>query len=509
MTTAQGPLVLAILDGWGIAPPTPGNAITAAKTPNWQRILAAGQTTELAASGEAVGLPKGVMGNSEVGHINIGSGRVVPQGVVVINSTIADGSLAQNPTLTATFDHLRHTGGRLHFFGLLSDGSVHSSIAHLEALIAATVAQRIPFVVDVIADGRDVPPQSLPQYLHRLEATCAALGQHDVIASLAGRFYAMDRDQRWERTQAAYDALVGRSELQVATLSAALSAAASRGETDEFMTPTQIGQARSVTDGDAIIFFNFRPDRARQITLAFTRADFAHFPVISFTNLPFVSMTRYDEDFTNPILFGPRPQHDTFGECVSHAGLTQLRLAETEKYAHVTYFFNGGREEIFHGEDRALLPSDRSVATYDQAPDMQARAITDYAIADLNAKKHHVIIMNYANADMVGHTGKLSATIRSIETLDHELGRLFDTVQALDGTLVITADHGNAEEKLDAQGQPLTAHTTNPVPLVIVSAKQVPPLQSGGCLGDIAPTLLPLLGIPTPAAMTGRDLSSR
>ena len=505
--TNRGPLVLAILDGWGIAPASRGNAITSAKTPHWERILAASTNTELEASGEAVGLPKGVMGNSEVGHINIGSGRVVPQGVVVINDSIKDRSFGQNTALQATFEHVRRTGGRIHFMGLLSDGSVHSSIAHLEALIAAAIAADVPFVIDVFGDGRDVPPSSIMIYLDRIESYCAKLGRKDVIASVIGRFYAMDRDQRWERTEAAYNVLLGsKVPLTAATAKEAVEAAAARGETDEFIQATQIGKARPVVNGDAVIFYNFRPDRARQMTLAFTRAGFASFPVEPLEKFMFVSMTRYDEDFTNPILFGPRPQHETFGECIARAGMTQLRLAETEKYAHVTYFFNGGREEIFAGEDRELIPSDRSVATYDLAPDMQAKPITDYVISDIAAKKHAVIILNYANADMVGHTGKLQATIHSVETLDAELGRLYDAVMAADGILAITADHGNAEEKLDKDGNPLTQHTTNPVPFVIAAPERLPQLRVGGKLGDIAPTLLPMLGISVPEVMTGNNL---
>jgi len=503
----RGPLVLAILDGWGIAAPSRGNAIASAQTPQWDRINAAASTTILEASGEAVGLPKGVMGNSEVGHINIGSGRVVPQGVVVINDSIQDGSFGQNATLHAAFDHVHKTGGRIHFMGLLSDGSVHSSIVHLEALIAATVAENVPFVIDVFGDGRDVPPTSLPIYIDRIESYCATFGKRDVIASVTGRFYAMDRDQRWERTQAAYDMLVGTNVAHTAeTATQAVEQASARGETDEFVLATQVGKARPISEGDAVIFFNFRPDRARQMTLAFTRAGFTSFPVKTFENLMFVSMTRYDEDFSNPILFGPRPQHDTFGECLARAGMTQLRLAETEKYAHVTYFFNGGREDVFAGEDRELLPSDRSVATYDLAPDMQAKPITDYVLADIAAKKHDVIIMNYANADMVGHTGKLDATIHSVETLDRELGRLYDAVIAAHGILAITADHGNADEKLDSKCNPLTSHTTNPVPFVIAAETRLPGMRDGGKLGDIAPTLLPLLGLPTPETMTGKSL---
>jgi 2,3-bisphosphoglycerate-independent phosphoglycerate mutase len=516
MSSAQRPLVLAILDGWGIAAPGPGNAITNAQTPHWNRITDAASITELAASGEPVGLPKGVMGNSEVGHINIGSGRCVPQGVVVINESIADGTFATNDSLAKAVAHVKSSGGRIHLLGLLSDGSVHSSIVHLEALVEALNETATPFVIHAIGDGRDVPPSSMQQYLTRIEGFCSALGHDDAIASICGRFYAMDRDSRWERTQAAYNMLAGVTTSfdgvvptqTSANATEALKAAYGRGETDEFVPPTLIGQARTVANGDVVIFFNFRPDRARQMTMAFTDAKFAHFTVQHFENFQFVTMTRYDEQLKNPILFGPRPQADTFGEIIAQAGLSQLRLAETEKYAHVTYFFNGGREDVFPGEDRELIPSDRSVSTYDLAPAMQAEKITDVVVADLAAHKHDVIVLNYANADMVGHTGKMAATVSSIQTLDGQLGRLYDAVMSANGILAITADHGNAEEKLDAKGNPLTAHTTNPVPFLLLARESLGKLESGGALGDIAPTLLPLLGLAVPQAMTGRPLLS-
>ncbi len=501
-----GPLVLAILDGFGLRDDPRGNAIAAAAMPNWQRMLATSPHCALEASGEDVGLPKGVMGNSEVGHLNLGGGRVVPQGVVVINESLADGSFAKNPVLHAVFDHVRKSGGRLHLMGLLSDGRVHSSIEHLFALVDAAVAANVPIAIHVFGDGRDVPPSSLPVYLDALEAKLAAVGRAGSIATLGGRFYAMDRDKRWERVAQAYRALaLGESTFHAATATEAVSAAYARGETDEFVQPTIVGDARPVRDGDAAIFFNFRPDRARELTLAFSRPGFAEFPVHAFANFAFATMTKYEEDFANPVLFGPRPQSETFGEALSEAGLTQLRLAETEKYAHVTYFFNGGREDVFAGEDRVLVPSDRSVATYDLAPAMRAEAITDAAVADVERRAHDAIVMNYANADMVGHTGVMQATIASLEILDRELGRLEAAVLAADGILAITADHGNAEEKLDAAGNPLTAHTTNPVPFVLVARGALGQL-SDGRLADVAPTLLPLLGVAVPGAMTGRDL---
>jgi 2,3-bisphosphoglycerate-independent phosphoglycerate mutase len=503
----RGPLVLAILDGWGHRDDAYGNAIAAADLPNWRRILATYPHALLEASGEEVGLPAGVMGNSEVGHINIGSGRVVPQGVVVINDSLADGSFAANETLRLCIAHVARTGGRLHFMGLLSDGSVHSSIAHLFALIDAAAAAGVPIAVHPFGDGRDVPPSSMQTYIDALETHLAGAGAPGAIATLMGRFYAMDRDKRWERTEKAYRALAdATAPYKAATAGEALAAAYARGETDEFVLPTLVGEPRPIRSGDAVVFFNFRPDRARALTLAFSSGRFREFPVRAYDDFVFATMTKYEEDMTNPVLFGPRPQNDTFGEIAAEAGFTQLRLAETEKYAHVTYFFNGGRETVFEGEDRVLISSNRSVATYDLAPEMRASEITSAATEDIGDRLHDVIVMNYANADMVGHTGVMAATISSVETLDVALGRLEKAVLDADGILAITADHGNAEEKLDPAGNALTAHTTNPVPFVVVSREPYLGPLADGKLGDVAPTLLPLLGIAAPAAMTGRDL---
>ena len=500
------PLVLCILDGWGTRAETHGNAIAAADLPNWRRILASATLTDIDASGEAVGLPTGVMGNSEVGHINIGSGRVVPQGLVVINESVRDGSFAKNPVIAQAIAHARESGGTVRFIGLVSDGNVHSAQTHLEALIAA-VPSDVPLLVDAFLDGRDVAPRSAEIYLTTLDAYLVAHGRPGAIATIGGRYYAMDRDKRWERTQKAYDALAsGKAEQHAATALDGLRAAYARGENDEFVVPTMIGDARPIQDGDAVIYFNFRPDRARQLTMAFSGVAFHEFPVRNFSTLLFATMTRYEEHFTNPILFGPRPQAETFGEVIARAGLKQLRLAETEKYAHVTYFFNGGREDVFAGEDRVLIPSNRSVATYDLAPEMSAHDITSAAIEDLQHHHHDVIVMNYANADMVGHTGVWNATISALETLDVAIGRLAHAVKAAGGILAITADHGNAEEKIDADGNPLTAHTANLVPFVLISDQPLGKLAAGGKLGDIAPTLLPLLGLETPREMTGTNL---
>ena len=501
------PIVLCVLDGWGCRDATHGNAIKAATTPHWNAFFDRYPWTMLEASGEAVGLPKGIMGNSEVGHMNLGSGRVVPQGVVVIDADIVSGDFMANATLQTCISHVKQSGGMLHFMGLLSDGQVHSSLTHLFALIDAAVKGDAPFAVHAFLDGRDTPPRSAKTYVQQLEEKLAAVGRPGSIASVCGRFYAMDRDKRWERTHAAYDMLAnGTAEFHEPDSMSAIQAGYAREENDEFIKPTIVGKTRPVNDGDAAIFFNFRPDRARQLTLSFNHDPSVPFATKAYGNLIFATMTKYDETYPNPVLFGPRPQYDTFGEIISRDGMTQLRLAETEKYAHVTYFFNGGREDVFAGEDRKLIASDRSVATYDLAPAMRAREITDVAVDDIHAGTHDVIIMNYANADMVGHTGMWQPTIDSVEILDECLERLAKAVLEKGGLLAITADHGNAEEKIDAEGNPLTAHTTNPVPLLLIDDNLHGKLESGGKLGDVAPTLLTIMGLPVPAAMTAHNL---
>lgn len=501
------PVVLAVLDGWGCSDSDYGNAIAAAYLPHWRAFFERYSWTTLEASSEAVGLPKGIMGNSEVGHMNLGSGRVVPQGVVVIDADIASGEFSRNATLRACIDHVKATGGTLHLLGLLSDGQVHSSITQLFALIDAAVAAHVTFAVHTFLDGRDTPPRSALTYIEALEEKLAATGNSGSIASVCGRFYAMDRDKRWERTKQAYDLLAhAKAEHHAPTAAAAVSDGYARNQDDEFILPTTVGAPRAVNDGDACIFFNFRPDRARELTLAFNGDQSVPFALRTYRNVIWATMTKYDESYPNPVLFGPRPQFETFGEVVANAGLKQLRLAETEKYAHVTYFFNGGREEQFPGEDRKLIPSDRSVATYDLAPQMRAREITDYATQVIAENTYDVIIMNYANADMVGHTGKWEPTVESVQILDQCLARLADAVLAKGGLLAITADHGNAEEKLDKAGNALTAHTLNPVPFILVGENLAGTLASGGKLGDVAPTLLTLMGLPVPRVMNGVDL---
>jgi 2,3-bisphosphoglycerate-independent phosphoglycerate mutase len=511
------PVVLAVLDGWGCRDDAHGNAIAAAKLPHWRALLERYPHTTLQASGEAVGLPRGVMGNSEVGHMNLGSGRIVPQGVTIIDAAIADGEFQRNETLARAVAHVRRSGGRLHFMGLLSDGCVHSSMQHLFALIDAASAAKLAIAVHCFLDGRDTPPRSALTYVDQLEAKLAETGYAGAVASVTGRYYAMDRDRRWARTQLAYDLLANAQAPHRASDAAqAVRDAYARDEDDEFVLPTIVAQSRPIEDGDAFVFFNFRPDRARQLTTAFNAGTtiyyddgFGVFSVKEYRNPFFATMTKYDESYTNPVLFGPRPQYDTFGEVLAREGLRQLRLAETEKYAHVTYFFNGGREEQFPGEERILIPSDRSVATYDLAPAMRAREITAAARAAIAGGTFDAIIMNYANADMVGHTGKWEPTIEAVEVVDECLAGLAEETLRANGLLAITADHGNAEEKRDADGRPLTAHTTNPVPFVLVAKGLDGKLASGGKLGDVAPTLLAILGLPIPERMTGQNLFTR
>ncbi len=508
------PVVLAVLDGWGCRESAQGNAIAAAALPHWRALLERWPHTTLRASGEAVGLPHGVMGNSEVGHMNLGSGRVVPQGVTVIDAAIRAGQFGDNETLRRAIAHVAGSGKTLHFMGLLSDGRVHSSMEHLFALVDAAVGAGVPVAIHCFLDGRDTPPRSALTYVERLEAKLGAVGRTGAIASVTGRYYTMDRDRRWERTRRAYELLAnGQAEHRADDARAAVLDAYARGEDDEFVLPAIVGSARPIEDGDAFVFFNFRPDRARQLTTAFNAGTslyyddgFGVFPSRRYANPFFATMTKYDQEYTNPVLFGPRPQYDTFGEILAGVGLRQLRLAETEKYAHVTYFFNGGREDQFEGEDRVLIPSDRSVPTYDLAPAMRAREITDAAVSAIESGRYDAIIMNYANPDMVGHTGKWQPTIDALGVVDECVARLVDATLHANGLLAIAADHGNAEEEVAADGSPITAHTTNPVPLVIIANGLHGSLAAGGKLGDVAPTLLTLMGLPIPERMTGKNL---
>jgi len=504
------PVVLCILDGFGISDETRGNAIAHADMPRYRALLERYPHTALGAAQESVGLPHGQQGNSEVGHLNLGAGRVVLQSVTRIDRSIDEGTFTTNPTLQQCFAHVRRTGGTLHLLGLVSDGGVHSSFVHLEALIDAAKSAGVPVKVAAFLDGRDVPPRSAGPYLERLERKLAGAGNGS-ISMIAGRYYAMDRDKRWERTRLAYEALVAAKALNADSAIAGLEMAYSAGEDDEFVKPTIIGDIDPIVrDGDACLFFNFRPDRARQLTRAFSDRSFTEFPVKHFGDFLFAIMTLYDATFENPVMFGKIVEQWTLGEVVATAQRPQLRLAETEKYAHVTYFFSGGREEPFALEDRILVPSARDVGTYDKLPQMRAPEITEKALEAIRAGKYALIVMNYANPDMVGHTGKWDAIIKALAVVDACVGRVADAALEAGATLLITADHGNAEEKIDlATGGELTAHTVNDVPLVLVSASANGSFASGGKLADVAPTICALLDLPQPAEMTGKDLLAK
>jgi len=511
MTAERPPVVLCILDGFGCSKETRGNAIAAADMPHWHEIEANNPHTEIRAAEESVGLPKGQQGNSEVGHLNLGAGRVVLQTVTRIDDAIERGVFAENPALQQCFAHVKRTRGTLHLLGLVSPGGVHSSMTHLFALMDAAKMAQVPVRIAAFLDGRDTPPRSAGPYLVEVEAKCRDNG-NAAISMICGRYYAMDRDKRWDRTEKAYDALVRGKGLTADSAAAGLEAAYARGEDDEFVLPTLVGERSSpsykrIENGDACLFFNFRPDRARQLTRAFSDPTFSEFPVEHFSEFVFAIMTLYDATFTNPVMFGKILEKRTLGEVVADAGLAQLRLAETEKYAHVTYFFSGGREQPFAGEERVLIPSARDVGTYDKKPEMRAKEITEAALSAVKSGKFALIVMNYANPDMVGHTGKWGPIVESLHVVDGCLGELEAAVRAAGGVLIVTADHGNAEEKIDlATGTELTAHTINPVPFVVIGAKDVTTLRSGGALCDVAPTICALMHLPQPPEMTCHSL---
>src|ERR1700674_50680 len=500
-------VVLCILDGFGITKETRGNAIAAARMPNYRRIAAAYPYTEIGAGGEAVGLPAGQQGNSEVGHLNLGVGRVVYQSITRIDHAIESSAFFTTPVLVDLLAQVKRTSGTLHVMGLVSPGGVHSSLKHLYAVLDAARSAGVRVRVAAFLDGRDTPPRSAGAYLAEVEAKCRELPDA-AISLVCGRFYAMDRDKRWERTQVAYDALVSGKALAAASATKALADAYARDESDEFVKPTIIGApAPLVKDGDGCFFFNSRPDRARQLTRAFSQPDFAEFPVKRFNDFVFAIMTLYDETFKNPVMFGRVFETHTLGEVVSDAGLAQLRLAETEKYAHVTYFFSGGREEPFPLEDRVLVPSAPGVGTYDRLPAMRAREITAKAVEAIASRSYALIVMNLANPDMVGHTGKWDAIIEGLEVVDGCLSRIERAVLDAGSIMLVTADHGNAEAKIDfATGQELTAHTANPVPLILVSKDGRRGLDGGGKLCDVAPTICALMDLKQPAEMTCRSL---
>lgn len=505
------PVALVILDGWGLRSDCTANAVCQARTPHLDALFAAYPSTRLNASGLSVGLPDGQMGNSEVGHLNIGSGRIIYQDLTRISKSIADGDFFANPVLRAAMAAARAAGGRLHLMGLLSDGGVHSHNTHLYALLEMARREAVGDVfVHAFTDGRDTPPKSAGGYVAELEGELARIGVGR-IATVIGRYYAMDRDNRWERVEQAWRAMVMGEGAAAASGSAAVAAAYAAGETDEFITPKVVfeqGRALgTIGDGDAVIFFNFRADRAREITRTLAQADFSAFvrpraPQLS----AFACMAEYDESFGLPVAFPPESHPDLLGAVVSRAGLKQLRIAETEKYAHVTFFFNGGEESPFPGEERVLIPSPQDVATYDLKPAMSAVEVTDEAVRRIAGGDYALIVLNYANPDMVGHTGILAAAVAAMETVDACVGRVVDAVLAAGGGALITADHGNCEQMDDGGGSPHTAHTANLVPLILVDPSRREVRLREGILADLAPTILELMGLPQPAAMTGKSL---
>ncbi len=509
---AARPLVLMILDGWGLSEACPSNAITLADPRNFYRLQAEYPYTCLEASGRAVGLPEGQMGNSEVGHLNIGAGRIVYQEITRITEAIEDGSFFENPELVAALEHAKSRGGAVHLMGLVSDGGVHSHLEHLYALLELCRRKGVNEVfIHCFLDGRDVPPSSALTYIRDLEEHMKKLGVGK-IATVMGRYWAMDRDKNWERVEKAYLAMVTGEGIKAANARAAVQRSYELRVTDEFVEPTVIVDAEgqplsTVKDGDSIIFFNFRADRARQITQAFVDEEFSGFHRPVFPRTYFVCMTQYDVTIDAPVAFGPQNLSNTLGEVLSRAGLRQLRIAETEKYAHVTFFFNGGVEEPNPGEDRILIPSPR-VPTYNLKPEMSAYEVTERVIEEIMQGKYDVIVLNYANPDMVGHTGVLEAAVQAIKAVDECMGRVVETVKRMGGITIVTADHGNAETMCEpGTEEPHTAHTCSRVPFILVSEEHRRcRLRKGGSLRDIAPTMLFLLNLPVPPEMTGKNL---
>jgi 2,3-bisphosphoglycerate-independent phosphoglycerate mutase len=513
------PMVLIVLDGWGHSDATAGNAIAAAAPPCMQRLAREWPSAFLKASGESVGLPPGYIGNSEVGHLCLGAGRVVPQDFARINRAVEKGGLARNPVLAAALAAAARPGVALHLMGLLSDGGVHSHIDHCEALIDAARAAGVSRLhLHAFLDGRDTPPMSGVSFVERVEARLGVRG-YAPIATVIGRYWAMDRDNRWERVERAWRALVLREGDHFPSAVAAVGAAHAAGTGDEFVAPAVIeaaagapgaaapGRDAAVRDGDVVIFFNFRADRARELTRAFTEQGFDRFrrpapPVLA----AYVCFTTYDRTWSLPVAFAPQKIGSTFGEVVAARGLPQLRIAETEKYAHVTYFFNGGVEQPFPGEERCLVPSSK-VATYDLQPEMMAREVTGEVLRRLEARPAQAVVLNYANADMVGHTGKMEPTVEACRAADRGVEAVTAMTLRLGGVAVVTADHGNAEQMIDPRtGGPVTAHTTNEVPVHVVGrGLEGRRLRAGG-LADVAPTMLEIMGIPIPAEMEGRSL---
>ena len=501
---AKVPSVLLIMDGYGLAEPGPFNAVHVASTPNLDALFAENPNTTLSASGLDVGLPDGQIGNSEVGHTNIGAGRVVFQDLPRISRAISDGSFFENPVYLRAVRAARDTGRAVHVLGLVSDGGVHSHISHIAAMLELAKREGAKKVfVHCFLDGRDVPPRSGKDYVRQLCDACARIGAGK-IATVQGRFYAMDRDKRWERLQKGYDALVRGVGTANPDPVDAVQKSYDADVTDEFVEPVICDSEGMIASGDSVIFINFRPDRAREMTWALTGNLPADCPMDTLPlKLHFVCTTQYDEALTLPIAFPPEPIENTLGAYVSSLGMTQLRIAETEKYAHVTFFFNGGVETVFPGEDRVLVPSPKEFPTYDLIPEMSARKVTDECVRRIRSGAYDLVVCNLANCDMVGHTGVMEAAVKAVETVDACVGTIAAAVREMGGTLLVTADHGNADCMRSPDGQPHTAHTTNPVPLILVGAEA---RLRPGRLADLAPTLLALMGFEKPAEMTGESL---
>jgi 2,3-bisphosphoglycerate-independent phosphoglycerate mutase len=484
--------VLIVLDGWGLAPDGPGNAVSLAKTPVFDELWATKPHTQLIAMGPSVGLPEGQMGNSEVGHLNLGAGAIVPQDLARIDKAVQDGSLAENEVLQAALKD----APRVHLIGLVSDGGVHSSDRHLKALVEMAPGA----IVHAFTDGRDTSPKGGAQYLADVESWGGRVG------SVIGRYFAMDRDKRWDRVQKAYDLLVhGKAEHHVESAREAAEQAYERGETDEFIEPTLVGEEARIRPGDSVIAFNFRPDRMREITLALCDPGFSEIDRDGAGVVErYATLAEYDEDWDYPVIFPPKRPALTIAQVIAREGKGQLHVAETEKYPHVTYFFNGGEEHPYEGEVRELVPSPRDVPTYDHKPEMSAREAAAAFVEHFNAEKPAFSIINFANPDMVGHTGVIEAAVKAVETVDECLGTVLETVHAAGGACIVTADHGNCDHMLNDDGSPNTAHSLNPVPFIVTNGADA--LEGEGILADVAPTALALLGIEQPPEMTGRSL---
>ena len=512
-TVKYRPTGLIILDGWGYREDPEDNAIAQANTPVFDRLWQSCPHTLIHTSGHVVGLPDGQMGNSEVGHLNLGAGRTVYQELTRIGLAIKEGTFKDNPTLAHAIDTATEDGHAVHILGLLSDGGVHSHIEHIKATVQMAVDRGARVVLHAFTDGRDVAPKSALTYVDQMQAFMDSLNGEARFGSIVGRYFAMDRDNRWDRVKKAYDVIAcGIAPYQARSAHEAIEMAYQRGETDEFIEPTVIidaqGDHHRVQNGDAIIFTNFRADRARQLTRAFIEKDFAKFARCAHPRFSeFVTMTEYNKNFDGcvHVAFPPQKLKNTFGEWVSKLGLKQLRIAETEKYAHVTFFLNGGREAPFPGEERILIPSPK-VATYDLKPEMSVFELADKLCEAIRSGEYDTFVCNIANPDMVGHSGKLDACIKAVEAVDKALGEILDALEEADGEVIITADHGNIEQLRDpATGQPMTSHTTNPVPFIYVGHKNCT-LREGGGLPDVMPTLLDVMDLPIPEEMTGQSL---